>query len=131
MPSVYDTALSTADVEQWIAGPQPGAHMLDAPLADGNDETLYLTDAVQAAGDGFVLLQHANGAAPALPEGVGHIRIGESAPLRDVSGLFARRYDTAPGSAYLLRPDGYVAGRFRHPTRDAIGAAMARACGRA
>jgi 3-(3-hydroxy-phenyl)propionate hydroxylase len=29
----------------------------------------------------------------------------------------------------LLRPDGYVAARFRHPTREALDAALARAAG--
>ena len=50
-------------------------------------------------------------------------------PDQHRQGLLMRRYDAAPGSAYLLRPDGYVAARFRHPTRIAIGAAMARASG--
>jgi 3-(3-hydroxy-phenyl)propionate hydroxylase len=39
------------------------------------------------------------------------------------------RYDAEPGTAYLLRPDGYVAARFRHPTRSALDAALARASG--
>jgi 3-(3-hydroxy-phenyl)propionate hydroxylase len=29
----------------------------------------------------------------------------------------------------LLRPDGYVAARFRHPTREGLDAALARAAG--
>ena len=33
------------------------------------------------------------------------------------------------GTAYLLRPDGYVAARFRHPTRAGLDAALARAAG--
>ena len=46
-------------------------------------------------------------------------------PIRE--GLAAARYDAEPGTAYLLRPDGYVAARFRHPTRPALDAALARA----
>ena len=42
--------------------------------------------------------------------------------------LSRARYDAEPGTAYLLRPDGYVAARFRHPTRSALDAALARAC---
>ena len=44
-------------------------------------------------------------------------------------GLAGARYDAEPGTAYLLRPDGYVAARFRHPTRPALDAALARAAG--
>ena len=46
------------------------------------------------------------------------------------AGLASARYDAEPGTAYLLRPDGYVAARFRHPTRDDLAAAVARAVGR-
>ena len=59
------------------------------------------------------------------------ISVGENAPLRDSSGLFAKRYDAPEGTAYLLRPDGYVAARFRKPTAATVEAAMARASGRA
>ncbi|NVN88333.1 MAG: FAD-dependent oxidoreductase [Rhodopseudomonas sp.] len=131
VPSVYDSPLSTADVEAWEAGPRPGAHMLDAPLTSVGGEPLFLTDAFKAAGGGFVLLESANGAATTLPQGVHSIRIGPAAALRDAAGLFARRYDASPGSAYLLRPDGYVAARFKHPTHAAIETALARASGRA
>ena len=58
------------------------------------------------------------------------IRIGNDTPLRDSAGLFAKRYDAANGAAYLLRPDGYVAARFKKPTLPAVQAAIARATAR-
>ncbi|WP_299711600.1 FAD-dependent oxidoreductase [Tardiphaga sp.] len=131
VPSVYASPLSTVDADAWRTGPEPGAHMLDAPLQTASGEPVYLTEAFSAAGRGFVLLESANGAAVNVPDNVAHLRIGADAPLRDDAGLFAKRYDAAPGSAYLLRPDGYVAARFRHPAPQAIEAAMARASGRA
>ena len=57
------------------------------------------------------------------------IRVGGNDGLSDPEGLAAGRYDAEPGTAYLLRPDGYVAARLRHPTRPALDAALARACG--
>ncbi|MET0723770.1 MAG: FAD-dependent oxidoreductase [Tardiphaga sp.] len=131
VPSVYESPLSTPDREPWAAGPRPGAHMLDAPLTSSQGEAIFLTEAFSAAGCGFVLLERANGAAVEVPDGVSHLRIGADAPWHDDVGLFAKRYDAAPGSSYLLRPDGYVAARFRHPTPQAIEAAVARAGGRA
>jgi len=58
------------------------------------------------------------------------ICIGANEQLADSGGLLAKRYDADPGAAYLLRPDGYVAARFKHPTRAAIEAALERAAGR-
>ena len=130
VPSVYDTPLSTADVDAWAAGPRPGAHMVDAPLTRAGGEPIYLTEAFTSSGGGFVLLESANGTAFGAPGGVGCIRVGNGAPLNDHAGLFARRYDATPGSVYLLRPDGYVAARFRHPTPAAVETAMMRASGR-
>ena len=51
------------------------------------------------------------------PDDVGVIRIGGNDGFVDSAGLAGARYDAEPGTAYLLRPDGYVAARFRHPTR--------------
>ena len=89
----------------------------------------YLTDAFIRAGKRFTLLQFANGADIEAPDGVGVIRIGGDGGLSDAAGLVAARYDAEPGTAYLLRPDGYVAARFRQPTRAALDAALARATG--
>jgi 3-(3-hydroxy-phenyl)propionate hydroxylase len=130
VPSVYDTPLSSADVDTWAAGPRPGASVPDVPLSRANGEPVYLTEEFKSAGGGFVLLESANGAIPDTFRGVGRIRVGRDAPLSDPAGLFAARYDATPGSAYLLRPDGYVAARLKHPTPAAIDKAIARATGR-
>jgi 3-(3-hydroxy-phenyl)propionate hydroxylase len=128
VPSVYDSPLSTADVDHWHGGLRPGASMLDAPVA-GREGLAFLTDAFLEKRTGFALLEFGNGAAVETPEGIGVIRIGGEGGLVDTEGLAAQRYDAAPGTAYLLRPDGYVAARFRHPTRTALDAALARASG--
>jgi 3-(3-hydroxy-phenyl)propionate hydroxylase len=75
------------------------------------------------------LLEFGNGAAAEVPEELGAIHIGGNGGLADPAGLAAARYDAQPGTAYLLRPDGYVAARFRHPARPALDAALARAAG--
>ena len=125
VPSVYETSLSTADDDEWRGGPRPGASMVDARIALPESGLEYLTDAFKAFGRGFTILQFANGAAD-WPDGVGIIRIGG---ISDSIETLRARYDAEPGTAYLFRPDGYVAARFRHPTREAIEAALKRASG--
>jgi 3-(3-hydroxy-phenyl)propionate hydroxylase len=128
VPSIYDSPLSTADCDKWRGGPGPGASMLDAPI-DGGEGLSFLTDAFIKSGARFTLLQFADGAAIDPPENIGAIRVGGKDGLSDPEGLASVRYDAEPGTAYLLRPDGYVAARFRHPTPAAIEAALARAAG--
>jgi 3-(3-hydroxy-phenyl)propionate hydroxylase len=125
VPSVYETSLSTSDGEAWRGGPCPGASMVDARIAPPESGLEYLTDAFKAFGRGFTVLEFANGTAD-WPEGVGVVRIGG---ISDSLETLQARYDAEPGTAYLFRPDGYVAARFRHPTREAIEAALKRASG--
>ncbi|MBR1170738.1 FAD-dependent oxidoreductase [Bradyrhizobium liaoningense] len=125
VPCSYDTPLSSPDADAWAGGPRPGCSMLDAPLSERG----YLTDAFRKGGTDFTLLSFSNGVGLDAPDSVKNIRIGGEEGLGDPSGLVARRYDAGPGAAYLLRPDGYVAARFRHPTRQAIAAALSRAEG--
>jgi 3-(3-hydroxy-phenyl)propionate hydroxylase len=128
VPSVYDTPLSTADADHWRGGPRPGASMLDAPMAL-RSAPVFLTEAFINQGTGFTLLAFGNGVAVDPPNGVSAIRIGGEGGLADSEVLAASRYDAEPGTAYLLRPDGYVAARFRHPSRERLDAALARASG--
>ena len=129
VPSIYDSPLLTADRDAWRGGPRPGASMLDAPIAAGGGKPAFLTEAFVKAGARFTLLEFSNGIGVDAPDGVGVIRIGGNDGFSDSAGLAGTRYDAEPGTAYLLRPDGYVAARFRHPTRTALDAALARATG--
>jgi len=129
VPCSYDSPLSSPDKDDWRGGPRPGTSMWDAPTTTRTGESLYLTDAFRKDGTGFALLEFSNGAAIETPASVKTIRIGGEGGLIDVAGLAARRYDAEPGTAYLLRPDGYVAARFRRPERAAIDAALSRAQG--
>src|SRR5579862_3220976 len=121
VPSTYQTSLSSEDGEDWRGGPRPGASMLDAPVTVPAGEAGYLTDAFVKGDRRFTLIEFANGAAIDLPDDIAVIRIGTQ-DYADSAGLAAARYAAEPGTAYLLRPDGYVAARFRAPTRGAIDA---------
>jgi len=126
VPSIYDSPLSTADVDAWRGGVRPGASMRDAPIGPAETGLEYLTDAFNVFGRGFMALEFHNGASAEWPKDVGVVRIGGIS--NEIDTLHAR-YDSAPGTAYLFRPDGYVAARFRHPTRSGIDNALARASG--
>jgi 3-(3-hydroxy-phenyl)propionate hydroxylase len=129
VPSVYASPLSTDDGEVWVGGPRPGASMPDAPITAPSGDSTFLTEAFIKAGMRFTWLEFGNGAATEVPEGFGVIRIDGADGFVDSEGLAAARYDAEPGTGYLLRPDGYVAARFRSPSRTAVEAALARASG--
>lgn len=129
VPSIYDSPLSTADVDAWRGGPRPGTSMPDAPVTAPGGEPMFLTEAFIKTGMEFTLLEFGNGVTADGFDDIGVIRVGGPDGLVDAAGLAAARYDAEPDTAYLLRPDGYVAARFRHPTRPALDAALARAAG--
>ena len=111
------TALSTPDEDAGWAGVAPGSVALDAPTGAG-----WLLEQL-ATGRFMLLTWHA---AVAAPSGVDVIALDE---LGDPEGLISERYDLQPGSAYLVRPDQYVAARWRKPTARAVTAALLRAMG--
>ena len=130
VPSIYDSPLSTPDQDDWRGGPRPGASMVDAPISSPSGENQYLTDAFVERGSHFTLLVFVNGAAIVPPDGVEVIRVGGHGGFSDSTGSASARYDAKPAAAYLLRPDGYIAARFRSPTRATVEAALARAAGK-
>ena len=111
-----DSPLSTADREPWHSGIEPGAPAVDAPLGDG-----WL---LERLGDRFVLLAEQWGGP--VPEGVELVDI---ARVDGDLGILRQRYGLEAGSAYLLRPDQYVAARWRSPDRAQVEAALQRATG--
>lgn len=98
--------------EAW-AGPAPGTKAADAPLGAG-----FLLERLQQR---FVLLHCQSGL-----EAPSEVDVVEPGACDHV---LRRRYDLQAGSAYLLRPDGYVAARWRRPTPAALAAALSRASG--
>src|SRR6476659_534724 len=75
VPSVYDTPLSTADVDAWRGGPRPGASMPDAPIAERSGRSMFLTEAFIGKGTRFTLLAFGNGVSSEVPDGVSTLRI--------------------------------------------------------
>ena len=113
--SYPSSGLNTPDTDAWNGGVAPGSPALDAPLGDG-----WL---LERLGDRFVLLS--NGPLADAPAGVEVLDLSQI-PHKE---LLLDRFDLVDGAAYLIRPDQYVAARFRRPTGEKIAQALARVCG--
>jgi 3-(3-hydroxy-phenyl)propionate hydroxylase len=123
-PTAYlASSLNTPDEDLFAGGPAPGANCPDAPIArDGQPGWL-----MQQLGQGFVLL--AFGDAEFTPVQLGQtdvrpLRVGHE--LQDPQGLLAQRFDAQPGTVYLIRPDQFVAARWRCFDAAKVRAALQR-----
>jgi 3-(3-hydroxy-phenyl)propionate hydroxylase len=125
------SSLSTPDADNWQAGPRPGEVLPEVPVAGAVG---HVTEVV---GPDFVLLHF--GAPPARTQAEG-LRVQPvllqadarwPQALVDAAGRLAREFDATEGSAYLLRPDGHVAARWKQCSVAAVQAALRRAQGHA
>ncbi len=109
------SALDTPDADSdWKGGPAPGRAAPDVPLGDG-----WLVDRL---GRGVVVL--AFDARIDAPSGATVVDMGGD-------GLAWQRYDARPGTVYLVRPDRYVAARWRTGAGVKAQEALDRAKGQA
>ncbi|MGN6084042.1 FAD-dependent oxidoreductase [Trinickia sp.] len=156
VPAVLrESTLNTPDRDRFGAALVPGTACVDAPvLRDGVPDWL-----LAHIGGRFTVLAFAgpdgigNGAKSAVarartlgvpmdvvliePEAGGAVADGLAAEasaidatvLRDVEGRVAQRYDAAPGTTYLMRPDQHVCARWRALQEDDLAEAIERALG--
>lgn len=137
-----DSPLSTPDADAFDGATGPGAPPLDAPLTvDGHsgwllrqlDEATFAAlvfDGELAAAAVRALQQAAEGVAPLqvlLVAENARAAVPGARTVVDASGLVRRRYDGAPGTVVLLRPDQHVCARWRRVSADAARAALRRA----
>jgi 3-(3-hydroxy-phenyl)propionate hydroxylase len=116
LPTSYRCSpLSTPDHEPWPSGPPPGAPFIDAPMGER-----FLSE--NLAG-GFLLLTASKAALPDLPGGL------KLARMSDADTVMGQRYGLRGEEAYLLRPDGHVAARFRKLDPNRLSVALTRAGG--
>ena len=117
-----DSPLDTPDADHdWRHAPGPGQAMLDAPVEGEGGPAGWLIDRL---GPDFTLITFGlDGAAAPLPAGVTRVDL-------PAAGVAQQRYDARPGTTYLLRPDRYVAARWRTFDATAVGRALARAMGK-
>ena len=139
-----ESTLNTPETAVFRGNMVPGAAMDDAPVQE-NGQDGWLLDKV---GHQFTALVYVNDPADidaatarqyqALATGPIPIEVRLVSPqagtapeglrvLQDKAGRFAQRYDAAPGTTYLLRPDQHVAARWRAFDAVQVQAALARA----
>jgi 3-(3-hydroxy-phenyl)propionate hydroxylase len=116
--SYPDSRLNTPDTDLWVGGVSPGSPVIDVPI--GNR---WLLDML---GNWFVVL--ADGWQGPDLDDVDIVDLGIGA---ETLQLIRDRFNFSPGAAYLIRPDQYVAARWRNPTPALVSDALRRARGAA
>ena len=123
MPTPYQqSSLNTPDSAAFDGKMLPGTNCADAPIRhDGQDAWL-----LNQLGKGFTLLSFG----PAQDVSVAGVtarvlEVGKD--IEDAQGLLRQRYDGQPGTVYLIRPDQYVAARWRQFDPAQVQAALRRA----
>ena len=128
------SSLTTPDRDAFGVDLAPGDVCIDAPVTrEGKPGWL-----LEHLGRHFTCLHFGDSAAgraiaPHLPPGVRLLLVGGAAggDLVDPDGQLHRRYEGAPGTTYLIRPDQHIAARWRRFDAEALAAAHARANGKA
>lgn len=105
------------DPDETWNGIAPGAVAIDAPVSGG-----WLFERLR--GGDFALLSRGY-SGPEIPS----LKMLDVSQIGDPGGHIVARYDLSPGAAYLIRPDQYVAARWRQPSHDLIQSALRRAKG--
>ena len=123
-PTPYTgSPLNTPDAEPFAGRMAPGMFCADAPVeVDGRAGWL-----LELLGRGFVLLSFGAGAQAVRVGCVEASVLEVGRDLHDRLGVLTERYDGQPGTVYLIRPDQYVAARWRRFDAQAAQAALARA----
>ena len=115
------SSLNTPDADTFQGKMLPGTNCADAPIQINGKEAWLLNQ----LGQGFTLLSFG----PAQPVSVGgcaaHVlEVGKD--IQDVKGVLKARYDGQPGTVYLIRPDQYVAARWKKFDAQAVEQALQR-----
>jgi len=126
-PTPYvESTLNTADESSFAGKMSPGTCCADAPVNVNGEAAWFLNQ----IGDGFTLLVFGDEAATDVSAGnvkARVLRVGKD--LQDKDGTLAARYDAAPGTVYLIRPDQHVAARWRYFNDNKVEAALKTAMG--
>lgn len=114
--------LNTPDDGPWAGRMAPGTCAADAPVSIGGKDGWF----IDLLGNGFVILALGVQAQPVQAGAVTASVVTMGADFEDVQGLVSERFDAQDGAVYLIRPDQYIAARWRSFDAEAVKAALIR-----